>query len=771
MNRNLTAFLSFLLIVFAIFWSLYGILPRDIEPVDAPKTSFSTERAFQHVEKIAQEPHYLGSENHSIVRNYIVKQLQEMGLFVQTQEGYALNKYGVVAKPQNILTRIEGSGEGDALLLLTHYDSAMHSSYGASDAASGVATILEGIRAFLETEKKHENDIIIVFTDAEELGLNGAELFVNDHPWAKDVKLALNFESRGSGGASFMLLETTEGNAEMIKAFSDADLQFPVTNSLAYSIYKMLPNDTDLTVLREQGKINGFNFAFIDDHFDYHTATDIPENLDLETLAHQGSYLMPLLNYFSNNNLEKIHSAENVVFFNFPLLKMVHYPYSWIIPLLLFTLAIFIITFIFGIKKGELSGRGVLKGFVPLLGSITLSAIVIYVLWQACLLVYPQYGEMEHGFTYNGYNYIASAIFLSLAISFFVYKKYANKMTAASLFVAPLIFWLLLSIAAAFFLKGASYFVIPVLFGLLQLFLLIKQERPNILLLAILCLPAIFIAMPFVPRFPVALGLKLLFSAGIMSVLLLVLLLPVFLFLKKFRSFGLLCWITSFVFFVVAHFQSDFNEERPKPNSLVYILDADTNSASWNTYDELLDPWTKNYLGEDPQKAQMQTAFSSKYNSGLKYTVPAQRKNIPKPDIFITKIDSLQKDEVVYKLKIASNRNINRIDFFAGKKVDFQDFKVNNEEALPFEYKGEQYHVFKNRMVENLLTYYVSNRDTLRLEMKLKKGDHPELIMYETSHDLFSNDQFSVPKRPDDMIPRPFVINDAIIIKKTIKLE
>ncbi len=36
----------------------------------------------------------------------------------------------------------------------------------------------------------------------------------------------------------------------------------------------MLPNDTDLTVFRENGKIQGFNFAFIDNHFNYHTAQD-----------------------------------------------------------------------------------------------------------------------------------------------------------------------------------------------------------------------------------------------------------------------------------------------------------------------------------------------------------------------------------------------------------------------------------------------------------------------------------------------------------------
>src|SRR5690606_24910060 len=103
-----------------------------------------------------------------------------------------------------------------ALLLLAHYDSNPHSSLGASDDGSGVATILEGVRAFLSQGKVPKNDIIILFSDAEELGLNGADLFVNKHPWAKDVGLALNFEARGSGGPSYMLIETNGGNANLI---------------------------------------------------------------------------------------------------------------------------------------------------------------------------------------------------------------------------------------------------------------------------------------------------------------------------------------------------------------------------------------------------------------------------------------------------------------------------------------------------------------------------------------------------------------------------
>ena len=71
-----------------------------------------------------------------------------------------------------------------------------------------------------------------------------------------------------------MLMETNKGNAGLVNEFAKAGAAYPVSNSLMYSIYKMLPNDTDLTVFREQGDIQGFNFAFIDGHFNYHTQQD-----------------------------------------------------------------------------------------------------------------------------------------------------------------------------------------------------------------------------------------------------------------------------------------------------------------------------------------------------------------------------------------------------------------------------------------------------------------------------------------------------------------
>ena len=171
---------ALLLVVGFVYYSFYSLMPQSYSDKDTAKTEFSTQRALEHLAVIAAEPHYLGSSGHAKVRDYITEQLEALGLAVTIQEGYDFNSnWGSLVKPKNILARIKGSGDGPALLLLSHYDSAQSASHGASDAGSGVVTILESLRAYLEGGNTPTNDIIICFTDSEELGLDGAELFVN----------------------------------------------------------------------------------------------------------------------------------------------------------------------------------------------------------------------------------------------------------------------------------------------------------------------------------------------------------------------------------------------------------------------------------------------------------------------------------------------------------------------------------------------------------------------------------------------------------------
>jgi hypothetical protein len=762
--------ISLLLIISAVYWSFNALMPNKISSLETNKNQFSTERALKHLAAISKKPHFVGTNEHTNVRNYIVKQLNDLGLETEIQEGYTISRWGNITKAKNILARIKGREQGKALMVLSHYDSNPHSSPGASDAGSGVVTILEGIRAFLSEEKTPKNDIIILISDAEELGLNGADLFVNNHAWAKDIGLVLNFEARGSGGPSYMLIETNAGNANLVKAFVDANPKFPVGNSLAYSIYKMLPNDTDLTVFRRDGDINGFNFAFIDDHFDYHSAMDNYDRLDKNSLEHQGAYLMPLLHYFSEANLNNLKSTEDYIYFNIPIFNTVIYPYNWILPMLIISILFFSGLIIYGKRQRVLQLKEIGKGFLAFIVTIFISGLAAYFGWKLIQILYPVYGDILHGFTYNGHAYIWTFAWLTLGICFYVYHKIFKVKNRSSLLIAPLFFWILICGIVALKLKGASFFIIPVFFALLILYLMIKYgkgKEVRLSLITILCFPLLFIMSPFIKMFPVGLGLKALFISTIFIVMVFGLLIPVFGTFKHKNRWSYLFFFFALIFFVAAHFNSDFKMAKPKPNSLVYVLDQDTNTAIWATYDHVLDKWTKNFLGDDPDKAESKNTFGSKYGTGYNYTKNAPVKTIAQPEIVIYN-DTIIGEDRHFKISVRPQRKVNRLEIFSEDSNKFRSFTINGIDA--YRIPNDEF-VFNNRWNNRLFSYYVSDDEPLDMFISVPKDQKTTLQLYEASYDLLENEQFTIPERARNMMPKPFVLNDAIMIKKTITIE
>ncbi len=763
MKNRFLAILSILFIVVTIGLIYLLMMPQWVSSDDSLLSEYSTKRALEKVKVISENPHFIGSSNHKMVGDYLVKELQKMGLETQIQEGTTLSDWGNLTKSKNILARIKGSDSSKALLLLSHYDSAPHSySHGASDDASGIATILEGVRAFLANKTPHKNDIIILFSDAEELGLNGAALFVTQSNWAKEVGLVLNFEARGSAGPSYMLMEVNKGNANMVKEFTAANPSYPVSNSLMYSIYKMLPNDTDLTVFREQGKIQGFNFAFIDNHFNYHTAQDDFNHLSPKTMEHQGTYMVPLLNYFANSDLTSLQSSEDYVYFNTPF-KFVSYPFSWVFPMVMISVFLFLFLVFIGLGKRVLVFSEMGKGFLIFLGALLVSGITTYFGWKLLLKIYPQYNDILHGFTYNGHDYIGAFVFLSLAISLLFYSNSNSENKTENYSIAPLFIWILINFALAIYLPGAGFLVIPLFFSLFMLAYFVTTQKTKPILNLILSIPSLIILVPFITMFPIGLGLKILTGSAVLTVLVFGLLLPIFGSFPRKGFWALLSLLISIGFFIKASFNSGYAVGTAKPNSLLYVYNADTKKAVWTTYDVNLDSWTKMYLGENPKKATElnKNPLFSKYNSGFTYSAEADVKEISDPTISFLR-DSIAGSQHYYKIKITPNRPVNRYDVFANEIMTFYNLKANG--ALALDQKGSIY----KRRGKKLVSYYVVDNEPLELQFSIPVTAVFDMDLMESSFDLISNPKFRIAQRLPWMMPTPFVLNDAVVIQKKI---
>ncbi len=768
-RQKIYPIIALLVFVFSIWYVFYDLSPQYQTDYNAKAEEFSIDRAFEHVENIAKKPHYVGSDQHSYTRNYIIEQLEQLGLKVHTQSDYSLNAYGEFTIPQNIIARIKGENQdAKALLLMSHYDSDPHSSRGASDAASGVAAVLEAIRAYQAKQIKPKHDIIICFTDAEEVGLLGAKLFVDKHPWAKKVGLVLNFESRGSGGPSNMIVETNHGNAKMIRAFAESDVEHPVATSLMYSVYKMLPNDTDSTVFREKADIPSFFFAFIDDHYDYHTALDVPTRLDKKSLAHQGDYAFNLINYFSEVSLDdNLKSDAEKVYFNLPEFGLFYYPFSWIWFMYAACLLLFVGILYQSFKTQSISRREIFKGFIPFLVTLILAAALGYFGWQVVLWIYPEYSEILQGFPYNGHDYIFAFVCFTLSLSFLIYRRFQRNLNVHNAMVAPLFFWFVICAFINIYLPGAAYFTLALGFAIVAWAFSIFRQTPNLFINWILSLPAIGLIIPLIQFFPVGLGIGMLFISTLLSVLVFGLLYSFIGYLPFKRSLSIIFLLLGISFLIVAHVNSDFSKTRPKPNSLVYLQHADEQKAYWNTYDENLDSWNKDFFKKN--LIAEETAFQSKYNTAFTKSAEAQFVNVPMSRYNI-KVDTLGNNLAKVSMNISPESSIKRIELYADKNYDFKELNVNRQKADTLFYNDKSYHIFQKRYQSRLLTYHVVNQEDLNINF-IGKLPLPTFEIYESRFDLLDNEELGVPKRSPQMMPKPFVVNDAIIIKREINFE
>lgn len=770
MKKHAASALSLLFIIGLVAFTFYTSKPQSISVEDTPADQFSTARAFDYLKNISAKPHAVGTEGHDEIRDYIAGELEKMGLEVELQEGLGYKPgWGAMSEATNIIARIKGSEDDKAVLLMSHYDSAPHTaSYGASDAGSGVAAVLETVRAFLAKAKTPKNDIIILFTDAEELGLNGASIFVDEHPWAKNVGVALNFEARGSGGPSSMIVETNGGNEKLIKAFADAGLSHPYANSLMYSIYKLLPNDTDSTVLRENGDIDGFFFAFIGDHFDYHTAMDRYDRLDPESLEHQGRYASTLLTYFADADVD-LKSDTDYIYFNVPVLKMIYFPFWMIWPLVIGAWILYVLVIAYAKRKQHFSWGEVGRGFLPFLISLIGCGLITYFGWALIESFHPAYEDILQGFTYNGYIYISAFIALNLAFCFWIYKLFQKPQQAASLTIAPLFFWLVISTLMALYLPGAAFFVIPVYFGILCVYLIASGRMKNLFGLTLLCAPAIFILALYIKEFPVGLGLKMLVASAIFLVLLFGLLLPVFGFYRFRGRLAAIFALVAIGCFASAESKADFNEERPFPTSLNYVYDVDSDQTYWVTTNTVLDNWLKSILGEDPKSAAsfFEGEGTGKYGTGYSFAKEAEKRAVAPSSVYVAR-DTVMGDVRELHFTIYPQRAVGDMILEADVKTQFRKLIFNGKEV---EKEASADHVFEGRTSKRLLSYRVSDRAPLDVIAVVDKDADVQFELRDYSYDLMENRDFGLEPRPATSIPMPFVNTDAIITKQTIQFE
>lgn len=741
----MSGFAMLLWIVFFAALSIWGLTPPRTVSATAPPTEFSSDRAMSHVRVMAQKPHPIGSTEHATVRAYILSELAAQGINPEVQEGIGVARafVNVGATVRNVIGRLRGENNTKAVLLAAHYDS-VPNALGASDNAAGVATLLETLRA-LKSGPPLKNDVIFLFTDGQEAGSLGARAFVEQHPWAKDVGLVLNFEARGTRGPVFMF-ETTRGNGGLIKKLAKA-VEYPTAASYMYDVYKRLPNDTDLRAFRQLG-VGGLNFAYIHGSASHHTFVDNVQNLDQRSLQHDGFYALSLTREFGNADLNNIREND-AVYFDLLGLELVHYPVWLVIPVAIALVLFFGAIMTIGFRKRNLTRRGVILGFVALLSSM----ICVVVAGELVGLLIPSISDPAEAGSRASSLKLLGLVALTIVVVSGIYAWFARKTGVGDLAMGAMFCWLILMAISSFFLPGASYlFAWPLFFSLLPLGLLfvstrVRLDSPTFFALVCLCsIPALVLIVPTVYSLYMGIGLQ---QPGVLMILLTLLtglLIPPLSFLtrrigpltmRKGWAFIGVPGLLAAVFLAVGTMNNGVAS--PKSESLFYGLNADTGEAIWATTQNP-GRWTRPFFSSGGNKRRLGEFFPF---AGEEINSPAPPIALTPPNI--ARVEDSESNGVrTLRLRITSPREAHLIEVFAsvsdGAKVVAAS--VNGKEVA-------------STAEGVLMRYFSLPREGIEFMLKMNSSQPLRLQIADYTYGIAQSTGIPIQERPEGVMMSP----------------
>lgn len=374
-------------------WSGAAYLdPPASRTVDAPAAVFSADRAMAHVDVLSAAPRPVGSAGHAVTRDYLVAELQRLGLAPAIQETVSAFRFPgaqgfSAARVKNIIARIAGTESNKAILLNAHYDGA-NTGPAAGDCGACVAAVLETLRALLAGPPLR-HDVIVVFSDAEEMGDHGAHAFATQHPWMEDVALAVNYEAMGTSGPGTLYVTSTR-NAALVAALKGA-LPNGFGTSVITELFNAVPdmrNAADLQDYLDAG-VAGVGFMLHGRTQNYHTLLDDPAHLDRRSLQSFGDSALGLVRAYDRLGPEGIVAAGDAVFFPLAPFGTVVYPAGWSLPLAMAVFGIAVLLTGSAVAKRRLRLGPVIGTCAGVLATAVLAGAVCTTLWAGLRILNP----------------------------------------------------------------------------------------------------------------------------------------------------------------------------------------------------------------------------------------------------------------------------------------------------------------------------------------------------------------------------------------------
>ena len=449
-HRSLFLILTILLSAFIA----YGLWSSPFSNME----EFSTERIVEDLKVISEKPHSVAHpEERAEVVQYLTQRLEELGGNTKTYVYPNITSRKFTFDAINVLVEfppLKTSADTTYLMMIAHHDSRYPwklngdtvISKGAVDDGYGLGIILESVRQALAYRDDWKQGIKILFTDAEEVDLQGMKAaYKHNKEIFDNVGLILNIEARGPFGPA-LLFETSMGNEKVIQLYAD-HARYPFTYSLMNVVYHQMPNGSDFNITRDS--IPGMNFSAIADINHYHTDLDNIDNISEKTIGHYGEQLLPVMKEYLTNDAysdrNALISEEDSIFFSIPLLGM--FCFSKSVYLLLNIGVIFLFFHLLSMEK-NLRWKPILKQLGILMGaSLILIILGEIIAWLCALSVgarFKWFGTVQ-GIPFDNAVMIFSVLILAIGLIRYFRKRkdihqnlYASMLT---LMVGSIVFF------------------------------------------------------------------------------------------------------------------------------------------------------------------------------------------------------------------------------------------------------------------------------------------------------------------------------------------
>lgn len=762
-------------------------VPPAIMLSDETSGVFSAQRAMQDLHMITAEPRVVGTPGLKTARDYLAAQFEALGLDPEitdmtSVEQSAELKAATVAESHDLIARLPGTDSTGAILIGGHLDS-VHTTPGAADCGGCAVSVLELARALIAGPALR-NDVIFLVGDGEETTRAGSLSFVEQHPWAKDVRLALNQEAMGTAGAAQLYVTGPQNGWLLEEAFK------AMPSPVAYSYVNDLvwlsgTGGSDLDQFLMAAPV-GLGMVYLNNVPAYHSAQDNPANLDPHTLQQNGDNLLALARHFGNLPLDGALTAPSLVYFNLTGNAVVHYPAWTGIALALLTAIALAVLIAIGIRRKTLAWRGLLVGIVVFLPWVLVVTLLTGAIWAVIRYLDPRLQVFLIGVSYDRVWYTLAFIALAVGLTTAGYAL-LRRIPKFELSVGALVWWVVFAVVTAFLVPGSGVlFAIPALLGLLPVGIAILRRdgyasRAYWLLLAVAAWGSVMILAPAINFLGIFSGrAELLMNLPLIALLPAPLVAMVTLLLLPLgdRLGGGRDWLVptaalgiSAALMLWIGLTAQFTEVRPKPNMVTYTLED--GRASWITLGanvagqraSLLDEWTEQFFPGERGEV-LSTPWGASYMAPTypAYQGPALPADLPMPTVEVVSdqadADGLRHlvvqisspgDAPLRTLHVKSAGEIQQAGVL-GHRLDQLATQDNPSQELWIEIHG-----FPGRSIDLALTV----RGTGRVELGIEERTYrlPEL------------DGVEIAPRPAWMMPSPTFVTDSTLVRHTVVLE